>query len=188
MAVPQFQPTRYLIREKHLSSNNKFIITDDSGVVHYKVDSTFFAIGAKLLISDANGNELIRIRQDNLHFHLTYKIFSINSGTNECEIASIKRTGPLWQHKLEISSITGEYIMQKKGGVSSNEFTLTKDENVVANVTKDASPTKSLYWVDIIDNREENHAFVLSMVIILSCAQRLPGNHMTKPHMNESKV
>lgn len=188
MTVRQTQPTRYLIREKHLSLDNRFTITDDAGVVHYKINSTFFAIGDKLLISDANGNDLIKIRQENFRARLTYKVFSIRSDATVSQIASVKRTGSLLQHKLEISSNDGEYTIQKKGGASSDEYTLTKDEHLVATVTKDVSPTKSLYWVDIIDDREENHAFVLAMVIILSCAQRLPGHPMEKPHANESKI
>jgi uncharacterized protein YxjI len=188
MTVPQSQPTRYLIEEKHLSLDNRFIITDDEGVIHYKVNSKFFTMGDKLLISDANGNELIKIRQDKFHFHLTYKVFSLRSGVPECQTATIKRTGSMLQHKLEIDSVNGEYIMQKKEGVSSNEFTLTKDGSLVAFATKDVSPTKSLFWVDIIDNKEEDHAFVLAMVVVLSCAQRLPGHHMAKPHTDESKI
>jgi uncharacterized protein YxjI len=188
MTVPQSQPTRYLIQDRHLLLDNRFIITDDSGVVHYKVNSKFFAMGDKLIISDAHGYELIKIRQENLHLNLTYKVFSIRSGDIEHQIASVKRTGSLWQHKLKISSIDGEYILQKKDGGSSNEFTLTKDDHLVAFATNDNSPTKSLYWVDIVDNREENHDFVLAMVIILSCAQRLPFHFMIKPHLNESKM
>jgi uncharacterized protein YxjI len=181
MTVLQSQPTRYLIEEKYLSLDNKFTITDDLGVVHFKVNSTFFSMGDKLVISDANGTELIKIRQENLHLHLTYKVFSIRSDSTEYQLASIKRTGPLWQHKLEIRSDDGNYTMQRKGGISSTEFTLTKNDNVVAIVTKDASPTKCLYWVNIIDNKEENHAFILAIVIVLSCAQRLPGNPIAIP-------
>jgi uncharacterized protein YxjI len=188
MTLSQSQPTRYLIQEKYLSLDKRFTITDDTGVVHYKVNSTFFAMGDKLCISDANGNELIRIRQENLHFHLTYNIFSIRSGATERQVASIKRTGPLWQHKLKINSDDGEYIIEKQGGLSSNEFILTKDNLVVAIATKDSSPTKCLYWVDIIDNREEDHAFLLAMIIVLACAQRLPGNPMAKPHRKGSKM
>jgi len=187
MTTNQSPPTCYLIQEKHLSLHNRFTITDNSGVVHYKVNSTFFAMGNKLLFSDADGNALMKIRQDKLHLHLRYKIFSIHSGVIEREIASIKRIGPLRQHKLEISSSNGEYILQRKGGVSSNEFTLTKDDDIVAIATKDVSPTKSLYWVDIIDSREDNHAFVLAMIIVLACAQRLPSNPVSKPVANEAK-
>jgi uncharacterized protein YxjI len=183
---PQSQPTRYLIQEKHLSLDNRFIITDDSGVVRYKVNSTFFAMGDKLLISDADGKELIRIRQENLHLHLTYKIFGIRSDGSEYQLGSIKRTGAPWQHKLEISSGDGEYIMKRTGGASSRKFTITKGDMVIATTTKDVSPTKSLYWVNIIDHNEEDHAFLLSVVIVLSCAQRLPGNPII-PHSNETE-
>ena len=186
MTETPMQSTRYLIREKHLSLDNRFTITDESGAVHYKANSTFFAMGDKLLITDANGNELFRIRQDNLHLHLTYKVFSIRSGDIERQIATIRRTGPLWQHILEIKSDLGEFTMQRKGGMSSDEYTLTKDGHIVAIVTKDASPTKSLYWTDIIDIQEEDRGFVLAIVIVLACAQRLPVNPMAKPRTNSS--
>ena len=186
MTETSLQPTRYLIREKHLSLDNRFTITDKSGVVHYKVNSTFFALGDKLLITDANGNELFRIRQDNLHLHLTYKLFSIRPVNIERQIASIRRTGPLWQHILEIKSDIGEFTMQKKGGVSSDEYTLTRGDQIVAYVIKDASPTKSLYWIDIIDIQEEDRGFVLAIAIVLACAQRLPVNPMAKPRTHSS--
>lgn len=177
------QTKRYLIEEKHLSLDERFTITDDSGVIRYKVNSTFFAMGDKLLISDDNGNELIRIRQDNLHLRLRYKIFACRP---ERQIATIKRTGSLWQHRLEITTDDGEYLLKKKGGPSSNEYLLIRKENVIAIATKDTSPTKNLYWIDILQNQEEDHAFILAMIIVLSCAQRLPGNPMAKPSINTS--
>lgn len=187
MTELQSQTTRYLISEKHLSFDNRFLITDESGTVHYKVDSTFLAFGDKLSIFDKNQNELIRIRQNYPHFHLTYKVYTICDGTNDQLIASVKRTGPLWQHKLQISSPHGEYLLKKKDGVSSNVYNLTKNGNLIAVATKDASPTKSIYWVEII-NDQEQHLFILSMIIILSCAQRLPGNPAAKPHTNTSGI
>lgn len=180
MITYQYQPTRYLIQEKRLSLNNKIIITDYLGNVHYKAHSRFFSMGDKISLYDARGNKLMKIRQDKLHLHLTYRIFSTQSNV-EYEIASIIRTGPLWQHKLHISSSNGEYILKRNGGVSANEYTLTKNGDIVVIATKDVSPTKTLYWVDIVNNDEEDHALLLAMMIVLSCAQRLPGNPMAKP-------
>ncbi|CAF2555201.1 unnamed protein product [Rotaria sp. Silwood2] len=183
MTTSQSEAKRYLIEEKYLSLDNRFTITDDLGNIHYKGNSTFFAIGDKLLLTDEQGNEAIRIRQESFHIHLTYKLFSVRFGGTEHQIALIKRIGPLRQQKLEISSNDGEYILQKQHGLSSNEFTLTKDSSTVAVVTKDASPTKSFYWVDIIDNKE-NHAFILAIVIVLACVQRSPTTHIAMPLMN----
>ncbi|CAF0897714.1 unnamed protein product [Rotaria sp. Silwood1] len=177
MTTPQSEIKRYLVEEKYLSLDKRFTITDELGNILYKGNSTFFAIGDKLLLTDEDGNEAIRIRQQNFHTRLTYKLFSIRDDGNKRQIALIKRIGPLRQQKLEIISDDGEYILQKQGGLSSNEFNLTKDDNIVAIVIKDSSPTKSFYWVDIIDNNE-NHAFILAMVIVLACVQRSPSSHI----------
>lgn len=175
------QPTRYLIQERFLSLDNRFTITDEAGLVRYRVTSSFFAMGDKLRISNADGKELMKVRQDTLHLHLTYKIYSTSTGETEREIASIKRTGAMWQHKLQISSIHGDYVMEKTGGAASNEFQLLKDDRTVASITKDPVPAKSLYWVDITDSDEHDHVLILALVIVLSCAQRLPVNPMIKP-------
>lgn len=188
MTESSVQPTRYLIQEKHFSLDERFRVTDDLGIVRYKVNSIFFAMGDKLLISDANGNELLRIRQENLHVRLTYKIFSCRIGTPVRQIATMKRTGPLWQHILEIQSEMGDFSLKKKDGPSSNEYILMKNGDVIATATKDTSPMKNLYWIEILDDQQNDHAFILAMFIVLSCAQRLPGNPMAKPSNNRQST
>lgn len=185
MNTSQSQSRRYLVEDKNLSLDSRFTITDDSGNVRYKCSSRFLPVRNKLLLADEFGNELIRIRQENLHFHLTYKLFSVSSNGTENEIASVKRTGPLWQHKLDINSIYGSYALAKKQGVSSNEYILTKDGNPVVGIAKDASPTKNFYWVTVIDDTED-HTFLLAIVIILASAQRLPGNPIAISRSDQS--
>ena len=187
MSTFQSQSKRYLIQHRHWSLDKRFTITDGSGTLHYKGNSIFFAVGDKLSLSDKHGNELIRIRQENLRIHLTYKVFSVCSDSTESQLALIKRTGPFWQRKLEINSVNGDYKLRKTGGLSSNKFSLTKGDNVVAIANKDASPTKSFYWIDIADE-EENHAFLLTIMMVLACAQHLPGNLIAICHTSGSKV
>lgn len=182
------QPTRYVIQEKHFSSDDKYVITDESGDVHFRVDSTLFALGDKLLLYDADGNELIKIRQETPHLHQTYNIYSVRRDADEMHLASIKRTGLPGKHKLEISAVNGEYLMEKRDGAFCQEFILKKDGNVVAVVTKDTSLSKNVYWVDISNERGECHAFIMAMVIVLACAQRLPGNPFATPHDGNVKV
>jgi hypothetical protein len=69
-------------------------------------------------------------------------------------------------------------LMEKIGGVFSHEFTLTKD----------VSPSKSVYWVDISNSGQEYHAFIMTMVIVLSCVQRLPGNPLATAHAGNAKI
>jgi uncharacterized protein YxjI len=170
------KPTRYIIEDRHFSLNDKFVISDDSGLIHYKVDATLFTPGDKLILYDSLGDELIKIRQENLHLHPTYNIYSIRRDADEMQLASIKRTGAPWNHKLEITATNGEYQMEKYGGLLSHEFILKKDQQIVATVTKGTSILESVYWVDIADDRDKYRAFLMSMVIVLSCVKRLPGN------------
>jgi uncharacterized protein YxjI len=182
------KPTRYIIQDKHFSLNDKFVISDDLGEIHYTVDSTFFTRGDKLILYDALGNELIKIRQENLHLHPTYHIYSIRRDADEMQLASIKRTGAPWNHKLEINATNGEYQIERYCGHFSHEFILKKDEVVVAVVRKDTSVSTSVYWVDIACDRDEYRALLVAMVIVLSCVQRLPGTLQTSGHEGYIKV
>jgi hypothetical protein len=74
--------------------------------------------------------------------------------------------------------LMGAIWWKKIGGVFSHEFTLTED----------VSPSKSVYWVDIFNSRQEYHAFIMAMVIVLSCAQRLPGNPLATVHAGNIKI
>lgn len=181
-------PTRYVIEDKHFASDEKFVIADEQGNVHYRVDSTLFVLGDKLVVYDAAGTELIRIRQEMPHIHPTYNIFSVRPDADEMRLASVKRTGLLGQQRLEISAVNGEYLMEKQGGLLSHEFTLKKDGNVVAVVTKDTALSKSTYWVDMSASDDEYRPFILALVIVLSCAQRLPGNPLATPHEGNIKA
>ncbi|CAF3520194.1 unnamed protein product [Rotaria socialis] len=185
MAILNSGTTRYLIEEKRLSLDHRFTITDNTGNIHYKGSSTFFAIGDKLLLCDENGKELIRIRQENFHFHLTYKLFIVRTPGIEHQIAFIKRTGPMWHHILEIRSNNGEYKLYRTGNLASKEYTLIKNNNIIAIITKDASATKNFYWVDILDGNGEDHVFILALVIVSSSAQRLLSSPIAMPHMNK---
>ena len=78
--------------------------------------------------------------------------------------------------------------MEKRGGPLSQEFILTKDGNVVAVVTKNSSPLKSVYWIDITNDKNEYHPFIMAMVIVLACAQRIPGNPFATPHKGNVTV
>ncbi len=91
-------------------------MTDESGDVYFRVDSTLFDLGDKLLFYDAGGNELIKIRQQNLHLHQTYNIHSVRRDTDEMRLAFIKRTGIPGQHKLEVNTLNGDYLMGKNRG------------------------------------------------------------------------
>jgi uncharacterized protein YxjI len=182
------KPTRYIIQDKHFALNDKFVITDDKGIVHYTVDATIFSIGDKLILYDSFGNELIKIRQEQPCLHQVYNIYSTRHDVDEMQLASIKRVGPPWNHRLEISTTNGEYLMEKIGGLLSHEFILTKDEAIVAMVTKDSAPTTSVYWVDIASDREDYRAFLVAMVIVLSCAKRLPGNPLATSHGEYVKI
>src|SRR5579871_3364355 len=127
MVETKSKPLKYIIQQKHFSLNDKFVITDEFDNIRYTADSTLLTMGDKLLLYDSNGYELIKICKEYLHLHPIYNIYSTRRDVDEMRLASIKRTGTPWHHKLKIDSVDGKYLIEKNGKISSHEFTLKKN-------------------------------------------------------------
>jgi uncharacterized protein YxjI len=170
---------RFQIEERPTSLDQKFSIMDEDDNCLYTVKSTFFAIGDKLTLSDNYGTELFKIRQQLKHLHLTFHIYSASQNDDDDDqrkLVTVKQVGFPLNHTLDIQSIYGNYLMKRNGGITCNEYTLTKDGNVVAEVKRKFPAFAERYTVDIHENvNERDIPFVLTLVITLWCAQRYRG-------------
>ncbi|CAF2858392.1 unnamed protein product [Rotaria sp. Silwood2] len=169
---------RFQIEERPTSLDQKFSLMDEDDNCLYTVKSTFFALGDKLTVMDSHGTELYKIRQQLKHIHLTFHIYNAttNDDDEENKLASVKQVGSPLKHTLEIHSIYGDYLMQRNGGMTSSEYTLSKDGIQIAEVKRKFPAFAERYTVDITERvHERDIPFILTLVITLWCAQRYRG-------------
>jgi uncharacterized protein YxjI len=169
---------RFQIQQRPMSLDQKFSIMDEDDNCLYTVKSTLFTLGDKLTLLDNHGTELFKIRQQLNHFHLTFDIYNAleNENNNESKLATVKQVGILQKYTLEIQSIYGDYLIKRNGGITSREYTLTKDGNIVAEIKRKFPALAERYTVDIDENiNEKDIPFVLTLIITLSCVLRDRG-------------
>ena len=170
---------RFQIEEHPTSLDRKFCIMDEHDNCLYTVKSTLFAIGDKLTLSDGQGDELFKIRQQLKHLHLTFHIYDAgeqNDDDNERPVATVKQIGFPLKHTLDIHSMYGDYHMQRNGGITCNEYTLSKSGRIIAEIKRKFPAFAERYTVDIEEDVQQSEIpFILTLVITLWCAQRYRG-------------
>ncbi|CAF1202517.1 unnamed protein product [Rotaria sp. Silwood1] len=169
---------RFQIEEHPTSLDQKFSIMDEDDNCLYTVKSTFFALGDKLTVMDSHGTELFKIRQQLKHIHLTFHIYNAtsNDDNEDSKLASVKQVGFPLKHTLEIQSAYGDYSMKRNGGMTSSEYTLSKDDIQIAAIKRKCPAFAERYTVDIDERvHERDIPFILTLVITLWCAQRYRG-------------
>ena len=169
---------RFQIEESLTSLDKKFSIFNEDEERLYTVKSTFFTLGDKLTILDNQGNEIFKIRQQLMHVHLTFHIYNAkdNLDDDKRQLATVKQIGFPTNHTLEIHSIYGDYLMKRNGGITCSEYTLTKDRRAIAEVKRKFPAIAERYTVDIYEHvNEQDIPFILTLVIVLWCAQRYRG-------------
>ncbi|CAF1517420.1 unnamed protein product [Adineta steineri] len=168
-------PTRrYQIREKIFSLGDNFKIKDEMGQDVYTVRSKLLSLGDKLVLEDMAGNGLIKIQQELLHLHPTFNILSARNGESDRQLAVLKKKFAFFHHRFNIDSVYGQYSLEGLD-VFAHSFTITKDGQMVAVVSKKFFSLSDTYGVEIVGN--EDHAFILALVIVLDQIIYDKNNH-----------
>jgi uncharacterized protein YxjI len=91
--------------------------------------------------------------------------FKILSASNDQELATVKQKFTFLRPKFTITSIYGDFVLD---GVDiwAHSFKLFKNGRLVATVSKKFFSWTDSYGVEISSD-DEDHAFILALVIIL---------------------
>jgi len=149
---------KYVIRQKVWSFTDRFSIKDEYENDRFFVESKFLTIGNKLYLEDAFGNQLFYIEQKLFKILPVYEIYS-----GEQLFAVLKKKFSFLKPKVEIDQNGISYLIS--GNALAHEFSITRENTVVARVSKEWLAFSDTYGVDIVSG--ENEAFILSMVICI---------------------
>lgn len=148
---------KFIVRQKIFSFADNFIIKDSVGKPRYQVEGKFFSIGKKLNIYDMEQNHLIYIEQEVFRFLPEYFLHE-----NGEVVARVKKEFTFLIPKVNIESVYGDFTID--GSVFGYNFTVSKDGNVVATISKEFLSFSDSYVVDI---EGENEDFLLALVIVI---------------------
>ena len=126
-------------------------------------------------------SDLIKIHQELLHLHRTYKILSARHGDADRELAVVKKKFSFLQEKFHIESVYGEYRIEGLDLIS-HSFVITKQGQIVATVNRQFFTLADTYGVEIVSN--EDQAFILALAIVID--QVIDENRQNQAQFNNT--
>lgn len=155
---------RYLMKQKLFCFGDDFAIKNEAGEDAFFVDGKAFSFGDKLSFQDLAGNELAFIRQKLLAWGPTYEIY------RDGELAAVvkKQLFTLFRCKFTVD-VPGPDDLEAKGSFLDQEYTFTRGNQTVAEVSKRWFSWSDTYGVDIADGEDDVLILASTVVIDMVC-------------------
>jgi uncharacterized protein YxjI len=154
----------YLIRERLFDLGDDFDITDESGRRVYRVDGKALSLRDRVVIEDAAGREVASVHRQLVALRRTYTIRI--GGEKAAEVRKNLLTP--FRDKYTID-IPGPHDLEMRGDLLDHEYTVERDGDEVASVSKRWLTVRDTYAVKIADG--ENDLLILAAVLALDLAQ-----------------
>ena len=151
---------RYKMRQKLLSIGEDYNIEDENGRAVYKVDGKVLTIRETFVIEDMSGREVATIREKKLAIRDSMKI--LRDGNT---IATVKKAliSP-FTDRFDVEVEGGEDL-KVKGNLLDHEYTIRRDGDTVATVSKHWFTLRDTYGIDIAPGQDD--ALILAVAVAL---------------------
>lgn len=153
----------YIIREKMFRLTEDSDITDESGQLVLHVDGKIMSLHNRLILSDPAGREIAQVSRRLVAFRPTYEITI--DGQQAAEVR--KHLFTPFREQFTIT-VPGGRDMELAGDLLSHEFSIERDGQAVATISKRWLSLTDSYAVDVATG--ENDVLVLSSVLALDLA------------------
>ena len=107
---------------------------------------------------------LIKIQQELLHLHRTYKISSVRAGNFDQQLAVVKENFSFFHETFNIESVYGQYSIEGLD-IINHAFVIRKQGQLVATISKKFFSIADVYGVEVSAN--EDQAFILALTIVI---------------------
>jgi uncharacterized protein YxjI len=154
----------YLIKERFFKLGNDSEITDDDGRTVFQVDGKVFSPRGRLVINDPAGNEVAEVHRQLVALRPTYTIKV--GGEKVAEVR--KRFFRLFRDRYVVD-VPGPDDLRMKGSLLDHEFTISRNGDEIASVSKRWISIHDTYAVKIADG--ENHLLILAVALALDLAE-----------------
>lgn len=149
---------KYIVKQKLWSLADQFCVRDQQDNVVFIVDSERFTLAKKLFLSDKQGKILFRMEQKLMKLLPVYEIYK-----GDMLYAVLKKKPGFLKAKIEIEQNGAPLLIS--GDNLLLEFSITKEGNEMAKISKKWSGLSDTYAVDIASG--ENEAFIIALVICI---------------------
>ncbi len=153
----------YMIREKMFRLAEDSYITDETGRPVLQVDGKILSLHNRLILRDGAGREVAQVYRKLAALRPTYEIAI--DGKNAAEVRQHLFT--LFREQFTIT-VPGGRDMELAGDLLNHEFTIERDGQTLAAVSKRWLSPTATYAVDVAPG--ENDLLILASVLALDLA------------------
>jgi len=153
----------YVIRERLFALGEDSDITDEAGQPVLRVDGKVLSLSNKLVLLDPAGREVGQVHRKLVALRPSYEIAI--EGTDVAEVRKHLFSG--FRERFTID-VRGAGDMEIDGDIFDHEFTIRRNGQVVATISKRWLTVTASYAVDIAPG--ENVVLILASVLALDLA------------------
>jgi uncharacterized protein YxjI len=153
------------MREKWLAFGDDFWIEDESGDRVYRVDGKALRLRKTLKLEDTEGNELCKIQERKLRVRNTMEI----EAPDGSRLGLIQKAliTPL-RERFEVE-VPDQPELKVKGNILDHEYTLKRDGDKVAEVSKKWFRMRDTYGIEI--GPGEDDVLILAVAVALDAME-----------------
>ena len=155
---------RYVIRERLFRLGEDSDITDEQGQPVFHVDGKVLTLRNTLIVRDLAGTEVAKVERRLIALRPTYRI--ARQGEEVAEVR--KKLFSPFVDRFTID-IPGPHDLQMTGSLFEHEYTIARDDQVVATVSKRWLSLTETYGVEIAPG--EDDVLILASVLALDLAE-----------------
>lgn len=155
---------RFVMKQEFWSLGDDFVIRDEQGTDHYRVDGRAFSFGDKLSLQDMAGNELAFISQRLLSWGPSYQIHRPGQGTAEVS----KEHFTFFRCKFSVDG-PGNNDYEASGDFLDHEYEVHGNNGLAAVVTKRWLSWTDSYGIEISEGEDLLLLLATAVVIDLVC-------------------
>jgi uncharacterized protein YxjI len=158
--------TKYRMREKLFAIGDDFWIEDEQGERVFKVDGKALRLRETLVLEDASGSELYTVKEKKLHVRDTMDVE--RDGETVARVKKALITPLRERFSIEIE---GAADLEAKGNVVDHEYTIKRDGDKVAEVSKRWFRVRETYGIEIAPG--EDDALILAVTVCIDRMTRV---------------
>lgn len=155
------EATRYQMRQRMLSIGDDYTIENDRGEHVFKLDGKALRVRKTILFKDMDGRELCKIQERMLHIRDSMEI----EGPDGKRLAMV--------HKAMITPLRDRWVvdledgpdLHAKGNFVEHEYTIERDGDKVAEVSKRWFRVRDTYGVEVAPG--ENDVLILATTAVI---------------------
>jgi uncharacterized protein YxjI len=161
---------RYVMRQKLFAIGDDFTIKDSSGREAFFVDGKVLSLGDKLVLKDPQGQEVARVVEKLISIGPTWEV-----SRDGRPVATVKKSLFSLLHCKFSVDVPGPGDFEARGNLFDHEYTFTRGDTVIAEVSKKWFSFTDSYGVDVADGEDDVLILACAVVIDMACHKDKEG-------------